>query len=711
MRTNGGDKLLTHGHSDEDHHQTRTSWGFNALGNLLSKVCRRTPLVMLCAVMTLPLVAVAWCAHFKVAAVILLTIAVLVIRSVFASAGFECACWTQDSRQDSWLSVEPIRGAGKLGDLEALGDRPAISLAGPGLLRKACCGVPAFVLFSMMVALAATAWWSQTVFYVATAVLTIFVLTWSTGLAIFMSVGAWSMRCDTAKDWDTLFSDLPDRHEVMHLVLLPNYKEDEQMMEDTLQNIGRSSIARENVRVVLAMEEREGAAGKAKAERLMEKCGSLFADICATYHPAGIQGEIAGKSSNTQWAFKTALSRYSEELERMDKSKVFITVGDADTLWHPQFFNALAYQALQLPLEKRRWTVWQPPVLLLRNLFSVPGPTRVSAFGTLMFELGGLAGQKFGSHFSFSAYSMSLALASHEDVNGWDTDVIAEDHHMFAKCYFASMWDTLEGSSDAKPIVEPKLQLSPVWLPAVSYLVETTDGWWASCKARFQQARRHSQGIAELSYVLLQYAELIRATGFFNLPFRTHRGILAIAWKMYFVHIVSPVQAFALVVAAVAVMPEVIRWIWAGSLTSLVQKVFVEGLAALGSELSAQLGYRALFTAFGPLPPVAMLSAITIYYVVRDTLEGRYYKMCQPSSPSNKESSATAGAPSGILGVENINSSWWRRPWLAARIQWDMALLAEPTIMVYGLLPVILAAWSLLCNGTKFEYIVAAKPN
>jgi len=561
-----------------------------------------------------------------------------------------------------------------------------------------------------MLSLAATAWWSQTVFYVATAILTVFVLTWSTGLVIFMSVGAWRMKRDTSKDWDTLFSNLPDRDEVMHLVILPNYKEDEQMLEDTLQNIGRSSTASSNVRVVLAMEEREGPAGKAKADRLIEKCKDLFADMWASFHEAGIPGEIAGKSSNTQSAFNESIERYAEELNGMDKTKVFITVGDADTLWHPQFFNALAYQALLLPKEKRKWTIWQPPVLLLRNLFSVPGPTRVSAFGTLMFEVGGLAGQQFGTHFSYSAYSMSLALATHDDVNGWDADVIAEDHHMFCKCYCASLWDSLDETSEKDVVVSPKLELSPVWLPAVSYLVETNDGWLASCRARFQQARRHSQGVAELSYVLLQYAELIRAAGFFSLPCRTHRGILGIAWKMFVVHIVSPVQAFALVVAAATVMPEVLKWVGAGGLTTLVQSVLADGIAGLSGALSAQLGYRALFTAFGPLPPVAMLSAVTIYFIVRDTLEGRYYKMCQPSTPKESTSPAGVAAPAGILGAEKI-SSWWRRPWLAAKIQSDMALLAEPTIMVYGLIPVTLAAWSLLRHGNRFEYIVAAKPN
>ena len=74
-----------------------------------------------------------------------------------------------------------------------------------------------------------------------------------------------------------------------------------------------------------------------------------------------------------------------------------------------------------------------------------------------MFELGNLVihyFDSFGSHFAYSS-----------------SDVVAEDHHMFYKCYFAAMWDSL----DAPPLqaaTKPKVELRPICLPAISYLVE-----------------------------------------------------------------------------------------------------------------------------------------------------------------------------------------------------------------------------------------------
>ena len=52
-----------------------------------------------------------------------------------------------------------------------------------------------------------------------------------------------------------------------------------------------------------------------------------------------------------------------------------------------------------------------------------------------------------------------------------------------------------------------------------------------------------------------------------------------------------------------------------------------------------------------------------------------------------------------------------RRVFLIGCIQHAMIALGEPVIIRYGLIPVTLAAWFLLFSGTKFEYIVAAKPS
>jgi len=568
-------------------------------------------------------------------------------------------------------------------------------------------------------------------FYGITAALTYFTLVYTCNLAISCTIGAWKMRESAGQDWHSMLEELQSKSpcdtDVMHIVILPNYQEDEQMLLHTLENLGRSPLARQCMRVMLGMEQREGPGGRRKAERLIAMASHLFADIAASYHPANLPGELPGKSSNTQWAYKEVLRRHSAHFAAMDASRVFLTVGDADTLWHPQFFSALSYQALGMSARERAWSIWQPPVLLLRNLFSVPGPTRVSGYATVLFELAGLANQRLSTHFCYSAYSLSLALASHDLVNGWDRDVIAEDHHMFCKCYFAALKETLESTTAGRAVEPTKVQLRPVYLPALSYLVESDKGWLDSCYARFQQARRHSQGVSELSYVLLQYAHLFMSFGVAQLPWRIHTGILGIVGKMLSVHIINSMQGMAVLVASAVLVMEALSWAWAGGLRILVEHAATFGpLAAMGGQSGGLLGWWGLAVIFGPLPPLGILMTATTFIVVRDTLEGRLTQEVRPREDRKLEkvgqgcaiprladcpAPGIQGSSASAAGQGPCSLGLFKSVALFLQIQFDYFSMAETTLFVYGILPVALASWSLMCHGTRFDYIVAAKPS
>merc|ERR1712136_553714 len=182
-------------------------------------------------------------------------------------------------------------------------------------------------------------------FYVITAILTMINMTWVANLAIFSGVGAWRMRSASSINWHSLLEEDP----VTHFVVLPNYQEDEAMLRETLENLGRSPSAEKHMRIVLAMEAREGPNTRDKAERLMAATGHLFEDMMATYHPPGIAGKVAGKSSNTQWAFRQLWSNVVWNLPR-DLNSVFMTVGDAD----PQFFHAVTFESQRLTEDRNR---------------------------------------------------------------------------------------------------------------------------------------------------------------------------------------------------------------------------------------------------------------------------------------------------------------------------------------------------------------------
>eukprot|EP00930_Biecheleria_cincta_P007441 TRINITY_DN10865_c0_g1_i3.p1 TRINITY_DN10865_c0_g1~~TRINITY_DN10865_c0_g1_i3.p1 ORF type:complete len:700 (+),score=116.41 TRINITY_DN10865_c0_g1_i3:48-2147(+) len=656
---------------------------------------------------------------------------------------------TPRSTLGSPLTSHAYRRSG-VGDLAA-GPRRHISLSEVELLPWLCCMAPVLCLFVNYSSVLVTSLFFPYAADMLTAALTCVTFLWIANLSVSSMLGAFKLREGCSTDWHVLLQQLPleDRDGVQHIVLLPNYKENERMLKETLENLGRSRTAQSALRVVLAMEAREGPSGREKAARIMAEKGHLFADIFATYHPEGVPGEVAGKSSNTQWAFREALRRYGATLGKMDLSKVFLTVADADTLFHPQYFSALSYQGLLMEKEERSWTLWQSPVLLIRNLFTVPSVIRSSSHATLIFELAALANQYVFPAFAYSAYSTTLALASHPEVDGWDVDVIAEDHHMFCKCYFAALWELSHAAQETKKKgcdeeaieIVPLVKVQPIFLPAISYLVESNDGYLASLYERFQQARRHMQGVVELGYVLLQWARLSGAVGFSKIPIRTHLSIFLIVIKMHMLHITSTSQCFALILAAILrVVPRIVMWVLSGGLGQLVQ----ERLAVLGSIghgwEGMNLAQQALVTSLGQISGVMLLYSITCTMVVSDCVEGRYHKLAKSAAPespvrsmqrvSEEPTSATStsedeertqGRPisprstDGLIGFELQGIFAGRRSWLwriglFLYIFSDTVFSGYPAMTFFAMVPVLLAGWSLFQRGTDFEYIVAAKP-
>ena len=69
--------------------------------------------------------------------------------------------------------------------------------------------------------------------------------------------------------------------------------------------------------------------------------------------------------------FPASIRRYGAHVSReggeQDPSKVFITVADADSIHHKEYFANLTLKALPLSAEERTWTMWQPPILNWRN--------------------------------------------------------------------------------------------------------------------------------------------------------------------------------------------------------------------------------------------------------------------------------------------------------------------------------------------------------
>jgi len=310
-------------------------------------------------------------------------------------------------------------------------------------------------------------------------------------------------------DWDS----------VRHIVIVPNYKETLATLRRTLTCLAGQEVAAQ-LCVVLAMEEREPGA-ETKAQTLLQEYAGSFGDLFYSLHPAGLPGEVVGKSSNEAWAARIA-KRVMVDEQGHDLCDCTITSCDADTVFHRGYFACLTYRFATHPQRYRRF--WQSAVLLNNNIWEVPAPLRVGSALSGVHILSNLV-KRNRMVFPQSSYSLSLKMA--DDAGYWDTDVIPEDWHMFLKCFF-----TFSG----------KVEVEPIFLPTGN------DGVRAATYARsmqmaYVQHKRHAWGACDIAYAIRQSllhreipfrrkARRVVALASNHLIWSTHWFLLTLGWLL-----------------------------------------------------------------------------------------------------------------------------------------------------------------------------------
>ncbi|KAJ3297004.1 hypothetical protein HK104_000972 [Borealophlyctis nickersoniae] len=303
------------------------------------------------------------------------------------------------------------------------------------------------------------------------------------------SVTDWLQKyCDDTGtvDGNDTRHDLPYEH-VVHVIILPNYKEEMDTLCETLDVLASHTRAVSQYKVCLAMEETEQGCEE-KAQTLMRMYAESFYEITYTVHPAGRPGEIRGKSSNVSWSASQMALRSGGYGARHEHE--VLTVMDADTCFAEDYFSAVTYHYAVASPEQRKIMMFAPATVFDRNSKNVPVFVRV----TDMFWSIGVISNLYPSSavkIPCSAYSVSMDLAV--SVNFWDAgpEAIGEDMHMYLKCFFAT-----EGHVIVKSIFSPASQCN----------VEGTGvglkGYINYLQARYTQAKRHLWGSLDTGYAI-----------------------------------------------------------------------------------------------------------------------------------------------------------------------------------------------------------------
>jgi hypothetical protein len=437
------------------------------------------------------------------------------------------------------------------------------------LVARACAAFPAFFLCAFFVLLGYGLRRNYLVLLVTSAVFCTATWIWIFSTAILSILGA-VFTNQALKRSHRKYVQQPARNEdlrqglansvcvdqvdavdkVAHMIVLPNYKEDEGLLAETLLSLGEAD-ERESFYIVLAMEEREPNSLK-KGAQLKEEFEKCFASIAITVHPIGLSqvhqdnsedDEVPGKASNLKWAVREGFKEFKEMGFLQSRSSIILTVADADCIFHPCYFSSVSREFNILrenPGTDHLWTMYQAPQLPYRNYYDSIACCRIWGYVSSTFETGGVCNLSFGgTHMTFSGYSLPLQLAL--DAGAWDGDVIAEDHHAFLKCFFYSALASAEATSGA---CVPQLKVQPVYLPVKSTSV-AANGYWDTCVERWWQAKRHAQGASELSYALLATYDAVVSLPWKLQSFAFYWQVSKFIAKLFCMHLLPTCQGVA----------------------------------------------------------------------------------------------------------------------------------------------------------------------
>ncbi|KAG2176054.1 hypothetical protein INT44_000533 [Umbelopsis vinacea] len=270
-----------------------------------------------------------------------------------------------------------------------------------------------------------------------------------------------------------------DSHYI-HTFIIPNYCEPEALLRDTIKRLANHRNARQCYVILLAMEGSE-AEHEQKGDNLMNYFKDSFLHFIVTVHPPNLPGESRGKGANVAYAARTGCT---ELLRRgVERRHIILTVSDSDSAI-PELYVKEVDRALAVS-EDPYMLLLTPPIFFSRNSFDVPAAVRVTDITWSAMVMSNLSNSR-GLAFPCSTYSLSMVLA--ERVGYWDTDAdsVGEDLHMWLKCFFKT-----DGAARSAPIFVP-INLTNV----------QADGYLNNMYARYIQATRHYNGVADVAYTL-----------------------------------------------------------------------------------------------------------------------------------------------------------------------------------------------------------------
>ncbi len=287
------------------------------------------------------------------------------------------------------------------------------------------------------------------------------------------------MKVDWLAKLKAFQAERPDAPHVKHLVILPMYNEPYEIVRESFESLLRVHYAKDDLVVVLSIEEKAGEAGRALGARIEKEYGHEFGKFLLTFHPLGLKGELPGKGSNEAWAALRAKEAILDPA-KMDYKTVLVSVFDVDTHVFPEYFGRLTYVFLNAEHPLR--SIYQPVPLFTNNIYEAPALARVVAFSTTFWQMMQQSRPERLTSFS----SQAIPFQTLVDFGFWDKDIVSEDSRVFWQGYLRYHGD---------------FRVEPLFYP-VSMDANVGPTFWGTMKNLYKQQRRWGWGAENIPYML-----------------------------------------------------------------------------------------------------------------------------------------------------------------------------------------------------------------
>lgn len=265
--------------------------------------------------------------------------------------------------------------------------------------------------------------------------------------------------------------------QIFHVIVIATYNESREVLEPTLKSVLASEYDMQHTMLVIAYEERGGAAIEATVHELQQQYAKRFGHFYAIKHPKDLPNEVVGKGANITYAGKVVQKEVAAL--GIDPDNVIVTTLDSDNRPHKTYFAYLTYEYIMHP--EPRYTSFQPLSLYLNNIWDVPAPIRVLATGNSFWNI--VVSQRPNMLRNFASHSQSLAALI--DMDFWSVRTIVEDGHQFWRSYFR---------------YDGHYSVTPVYVPIYQDAV-MSERLTHTLKAQFVQLRRWAYGASDIPYV------------------------------------------------------------------------------------------------------------------------------------------------------------------------------------------------------------------